>query len=303
MKKHIVRFLLIALGLLLISLILYFSGYEIHSPMEETNYDIVFTISGIKKQIVNYDYSTKELTMTECPCNRCNVAGVSYNDAWLYLICYGPDRITSWGKLGITRDFGYCNVSSQLAPVIQTNDFIWATHLKKNDYTSPIVLKQSNFFTNEVLYLAHQDKHPRLGTNVRYEDRLYFALETELSELCQLIEYDLVTKEEAILLTDSKVFYPAISPNGEKIVYSSSDGIYVFYLDSMKKEKIIDVEGFDGTLIQASWSETSEKIVYDFCIMDEDNPCIQKQICIYDFVTTQSECIFTGGERPYWVVH
>ena len=302
MKQKKAKVPIFILGfLILLLLFVMFAGYSIHLPAPRVDFDIVFTTHEIDRHIINHDYVTKEITTIECPCGLCNIRGASSNNTWLYIICYGPERVSSWSHFGVLKDFGSCNISSELAPVNQTNDFIWATNLKERDRTSPIVLKQSSFFRNEILYIVEDGNHPFLGTNVRYKDTLYFALLNQDTGMYQLISYDLVSKIETTLFTDTNILKPAISLNGEMIVYSSTDGIYIFHLDSMKIEKIIDAEDFDGTKLQASWSGTSEKIVYDYCVSEEEYPCSQKNIYVYDLITKQSELIYMGGEEPYWV--
>lgn len=289
---------------ILVLLIVFVCPYRITTHTYDEEFGILFNRYSYLYDIGNYDYDSGEVSIIECP-KGCSVGGGAENNKWLYFINYGPGNVYIWNKSGVMRRLGIgANVSDYIAPVENTNQLIWATHKKSWDFTSTIVIKQSCFFSDQILYEMKPDERPRLGTNVRYKNQLFFGIRNLNNEKEQLVVFDLEKQVLTTLLSVEKITKPSISPNGEMILYSAPDGVYLLILNSMKHRKIIDIQDYDGSVIQTSWSKDSEKFVYDHYESSEIyevGDCSKSDIYVYNLDSGKSELIISGGCRPFWI--
>lgn len=135
----------------------------------------------------------------------------------------------------------------------------------------------------------------------------------------ELVVYDISSGEGDVLVSrhglgyDTPLEYPSISPDGQWIAYTASDGLYLVRPDGSDQLRVMPMElirnspagpGWDQWPPAVSWSPDSQSLVYHRCTVPAPTSCggSPENYSIYklNINTLEEVLLVEGGLNPYW---
>ena len=127
---------------------------------------------------------------------------------------------------------------------------------------------------------------------------------------------DIETMSERVLLhyaiqdpvADASILNPAISPDGQWIAYTHTEGIHLIRPDGSGDKLLVNIPDWNEYwprftwAPKASWSPDSQWIVYHRCLNRNCTVTDNKGSAIYkmNIETGENELLLHGGINPYW---
>jgi len=229
--------------------------------------------------------------------------------------------LTENGTENIGVNFDECGVASFLP---KDNSIVFVTYdsfIKDNTtFNGPLVIAQYNIESglSKLVELSADIDNGEyfgsciLGASSGFENYLYYKDRSSHSKEA-IFRYDILTGERVMVFEwDRLILAPSISPSGEKIGFASSDGIYLYDIQTNDIQQIIHNEWLVESKIDLnyaidiskyvpviSWSPDSDAIVYSLVEFAQQNEVYR--IYVYNMNDTQAQIIINDGYFPYWV--
>lgn len=255
------------------------------------------------------------------------VAPVQTSDAE-FLIFHSPPEADSAYVLGymssITKNgqIKTYDMAGRATPVLETHQVLVEEIIgsgRSEDMQSSLYLfdldKNS---VVETYYTTGKGMSIGLGTNAIHGSKLLFARYSEQA-YPEIILLDIETGEERVIFVEDSTednrgpFYPAISPDGQWVAYTTDGGIYIMDIEGNHQKRIVEVKTIYeyslGVMELApwppapSWSPDSQWIIYHRCTLPLSEVC--KDIDDYaifkaNIQTGEEIKLLDGGLNPYW---
>lgn len=231
--------------------------------------------------------------------------------------------ITENGTENIGVNFDECGVASFLP---NSNSIVFVTYdsfiSDNNTFNGPLVIAQYNIESglrklvelSADIDIGEYFGSCILGTSSGFENYLYYKDRSSHSKEV-IYRYDTLTGERTIVFEwDKLILAPSISPSGEKIGFSSSDGIYLYDMQTKDIRRIIHNEWLTESKIDLSystdiskyvpvisWSPDGGAIVYSLVEFNQQDEVYT--INVYNTDDMEAQLIINDGFFPYWVIN
>lgn len=318
--------------LFMITVILLSGCYESVDPLPDT--EIVFQTmpgyKGLPHYLGFFNADGTGLAYIELPHSGPGspAAPVRTSDAELLLFytipgadrAYSPGKLYSITKAGKIRKYGDSSIG-RVTPVIDTHQVLFTSY--DNPAKGRYSLRLLDLDKNSVVktyYATDQgiESGLVLGTNALHGSKLVFARYSKQT-YPEIILLDIETGTERLIFIEDHIeddhapLYPAISPDGRWVAYTTHGGIYVMNLDTHQRKRIVTVatiyEHRPGWIELVawppapSWSPDSQWIVYHRCIQPIPDQCEDTDDYVIfkaNIQTGEEIKLLEGGLNPYW---